>query len=264
MKPPLVESRSNSLVRLVRSVRDGDDKMSLFIEGQKLIEEALASKLPLRRVLCRPSEEKVVRGLLAEHKQVHVPIVFLSEDVLHFVSDTDSPQGTIALADRPKSESALPTTEATQSLIVVAAGIQNPQNLGNILRTSEAAGVEELWTIKGTVDPFSPKVIRGSSGSIFRLPVRTRLAWEDTVTYLKAHDIQSVAATADGKVTYDQVDWKKSSALFLGSEASGFSTRQLEALSQTIRIPMKGRVESLNVGTAAAICLFEAVRQKGQ
>ncbi len=263
MKPPLIDSRTNSLVRLFRSAREGEDESALFIEGPKMLEEALVSGVAVRRVGCVASEESATRKILEKYKKVHVPLVLLSEGILDFISDTETPQGCVALAERSKAEAGIPTDGWAQSLIVVACGIQHPQNVGNLLRTSEAAGVEEVWTLKGTADPFSPKVLRGSSGSAFRLPIRTKLLWEDTITFLKEKKIQCLTAVADGKERYDRVDWKKPTALFLGSEGSGFTAQQLEDLPQTIKIPMAGKVESLNVGTAAAVCLFEAVRQRG-
>jgi TrmH family RNA methyltransferase len=140
--------------------------------------------------------------------------------------------------------------------------VQLPQNVGALIRTAEGAGVSDIYMTGSSADAWGPKALRGSSGSAFRVPIRKVAALAEALSELKTQGVRSVAATQNGKTAYDKVDWKQPSAVVMGSEGSGFSVEELALFDETLRIPMKGRVESLNVGSAAAVCLFEAARQR--
>ena len=257
--PAQIDKRTDPLVRFLRKVRDGEDHERVFCEGLHLVEELIASHWPLQDVFCLPEMKDEVRMFLARRQNPDTPLRTIAPHVLSFVSDLESPPGVIAIG-RKRPVKAPPAEKA--SLVLVLAGVQNPQNVGAVLRTGEAAGVSEVWTTGGTADPFRPKALRASSGSAFRLPVIAAPSLAEVAAQVKARGVALLGATQNGKMDYDRVDWTKPSALVVGSEGKGFSDAELALFSQTVRIPMAGAVESLNVGNAAAICLFEAARQR--
>jgi tRNA G18 (ribose-2'-O)-methylase SpoU len=158
------------------------------------------------------------------------------------------------------SDAPIPAQSTGCFLILI--GAQLPQNVGAMLRTAEGAGVVEVWICEATTDPFGPKAVRGSSGSCFRVPVRVGMRLDQALERLQSAGITPVAATQNGTIDYDRFDWRKPAALVLGAEGTGFSTEQEALFTTKLRIPMAGKIESLNVATAAAVCLFEAARQR--
>jgi TrmH family RNA methyltransferase len=151
---------------------------------------------------------------------------------------------------------------AANPLLVVLHQINNPVNVGAIIRTAEAAGAIGVITTRNTSDPFSPKSLRGAMGSAFRLPIWSGRTFEEVVGWCRERGI--VTACADGEATtdYTDLDWTKATALMLGPESTGFTAEELMHADQSVKIPMQGLAESLNVSVAAGILLFEAARQR--
>ena len=140
--------------------------------------------------------------------------------------------------------------------------INNPVNVGAIIRTAEAAGASGAVATANTSDPFSPKALRGAMGSAFRLPIWFGPTYDEVVEWCRAHKIKNVCADADSDTSFTEVDWTNPTALIVGRESTGLSTKEIELADAAVRIPMKGSVESLNVSVAAGILLFEAARQR--
>ena len=261
MTDTVVQKRSHPAVLRLRDIRDGNDDRMVFCEGLKILEEAMKSSLRPEAVYCTVDSASDVKNLLAPTAG-RVPVTLLADDVMKFVSDLSSPPGVIGLIKRPALASDAPIPPSPKGCFLIVSGAQLPQNVGAMLRTAEGAGVAEVWICEATTDPFGPKAVRGSSGSCFRVPVRVGMKLDQALARLEAAGIAAVAATQNGTLDYDRFDWRKPAALVLGAEGAGFTTEQ-EALFKTrIRIPMAGKVESLNVATAAAVCLFEAARQR--
>jgi TrmH family RNA methyltransferase len=147
-------------------------------------------------------------------------------------------------------------------LVLVAVGIQNPGNVGALLRAAEAAGATGAYLAFGCADPFSWKALRGSMGSAFRLPHLRRVGARDVLERLAGRGLATIAATSSGEKRYDEVDLTRPVALVVGSEGAGLDEELLGAVSARVAIPMAGGVESLNVAVAAGILLFEAARQR--
>jgi len=166
----------------------------------------------------------------------------------------------VALAERPAFDEE--RIFAGQPLVVVAAGIQDPGNLGGIFRTAEAAGASGALLIEGTADPFSWKALRGSMGSALRLPHVRGLSPSDAIARLRARSLRVVATAATGGTPYTDFDWRGPVAILLGSEGAGLPEPLRRAAEALVTIPLHGSVESLNVGVAAGLLLFEAVRQR--
>lgn len=260
-----ITSRDNSLLRLARSVRDGKDTDYIFVEGLRLCEEARRSSLDLDAVIV--SEELLRKeraaGVIQELAQASRRAASISEKLLESISYTKTPQGIVVLARRPESsEARLSASIDKNSLLVVLHQINNPVNVGAILRTAEAAGAGGVITTRNTSDPFSPKSLRGAMGSAFRLPIWTGPGYEEMIDWCRERKIVTVCADAEASLSHTDFDWRRATALILGPESTGFTADEMENASQIVRIPMHGAVESLNVSVAAGILLFEAARQR--
>lgn len=260
-----VTSRDNSLLRQARAVRDGKNDDLIFVEGLRLSVEALRSQLEIEAVIV--SEELLRKEKAAdsitEISQASRRVAQVSEKLLESISYTKTPQGIIVLARRPESsEARLATKLSENSLVVVLHQINNPVNVGAILRTAEAAGATGFITTKNTSDPFSPKSLRGAMGSAFRLPAWRGASFMEAIKWCRRHRLGVIGADAESNVRHTDIDWTKASALVLGPESTGLTAEELGAADQTVSIPMQGDVESLNVSVAAGILLYEAARQK--
>jgi TrmH family RNA methyltransferase len=260
-----ITSRDNSLLRHARAARDGKTAETIFVEGLRLSEEALRSHLKIDAVIYSDQIAKKPRAaqLIRDLESVATKTVSVSEKLLESISYTKTPQGIVLLAGRPNiSETEFVATQTATPLLVVMHRINNPVNVGAILRAAEAAGADGVITTAGTADPFSPKSLRGAMGSAFRLPISTGGQLGKIIAWCRGRDLQMVCADVHATTSYTDVDWRKPSALVLGPESAGLSRDEIAMADVSVRIPMKGATESLNVAVAAGIILFEASRQR--
>lgn len=261
-----ITSRDNSLLRHARAVRDGKDNESIFVEGVRLCEEARRSNLKIEAVIYSDQIAKKDRAaqLIREFEEVATKSAFVSERLLASISYTKTPQGMIVLASRPNiAEKEFARRQKNSPLLVILHRINNPVNLGAILRTAEAAGVTGALTTAGTTDPFSPKSLRGAMGAAFRLPIWTDVDYDRAIEWCRKRAIRTICAHVKATRNYTGIDWRQPTALILGAESAGLSAEEIAAAKEAIRIPMKGLTESLNVAVAAGILLYEAQRQRG-
>jgi len=260
-----ITSRDNSLLRQVRAVRDGKIEEQIFVEGLRLCEEALRSQLEIEAVVV--SEELLRKeraaGVIQELSQASKRFASVSEKLLESVSYTKTPQGIIVLAVRPEaSESRLGSQLGSKPLLVVLHQINNPVNVGAILRTSEAAGAAGVIATRNTTDPFSPKSLRGAMGSAFRLPIWSGPSYVEMIDWCRQCGIATICSDVDATTSYTEIDWTGPSALILGRESTGLTPEELDLADHRVSIPMKGMAESLNVAVAAGVLLFESARQR--
>ena len=219
-----ITSRDNSLLRQVRAVRDGKIEELIFIEGLRLCEEAYRSDLGIEAVIV--SEELLRKeraaAAIGELSRVSKRTGSVSEKLLESVSYTKTPQGVIVLAQRPAaSEERLAASLDTGPLLVVLHQINNPVNVGAVVRTAEAAGATGVITTKNTSDPFSPKALRGAMGSAFRLPIWSGVEFEGMIEWCRKRGIVIVCADVEASTSYTELDWTGPSALVLGPESAG-------------------------------------------
>lgn len=258
-------SKDNALLKHARAVRDGKVDELIFVEGLRLCEEARLSKLSIEALIYSEefSRKPRAKEVIQELKEVATRSASMSEGLLASVSYTKTPQGVVVLAKRPRSAShdfALSLAEA--SLIVVMHRINNPVNVGAILRTAEAAGAHGAVATADTSDPFSPKSLRGAMGSAFRLPIWFGPTYDELISWCNRRKLATLCADGEGSTNYTEMDWTNGVALILGPESTGLSKDELDLADRSVRIPMSGSVESLNVSVAAGILLFEAARQR--
>lgn len=263
METPSITSRDNPLLQRVRAVRDGRDKSLIFVEGLRLCEEALTSNLEIEAVIYSDqiAEKERAKAFLSKVASVSARIAGVSEKLLGTISFTKTPQGMILLAARPNTARDIASNHSIP-LLVVMHRINNPVNVGAIIRTAEAAGVTGVIATKDTSDPYSPKSLRGAMGSAFRLPIWYGPSYDDVIHWCAERRIRTIGADAAAEDDYINVNWQQSCALILGPESDGLSEVELKATSQTVKVPMKGSVESLNVAVSSGVLLYEAARQR--
>jgi TrmH family RNA methyltransferase len=260
-----IGSPTNSLVKVYRralakgTTRDG----WLAVEGPFLVEEALDAAPAVRThsVLVAESSwakfARLMERLPAEAEAVQVPDRLFAQ-----VAQTQNPQGIAGLVELPPYN--LDTILRGQNLLVlVACGLQDPGNLGTLMRSAAAFGASALFTLHESVSPFSPKAVRSSAGAIFRLPVLAGLAANELLHRLRAAQVRIIAADRHSPSPLHQADLKGSLAILVGREASGLSPEIAREASLLLSIPIRPGMDSVNVATAASVFLYEAARQRG-
>jgi TrmH family RNA methyltransferase len=254
----VVTSRANARVKQLRAATSGNARLSgglVAIEGETLVNEALRSGLLLKTVFVSERRE-VPRGLPAG-----VEILRCSNDVLQSAVETQSPQGIAALV-LPKQWELADTLKGTP-LLLVAVGLQDPGNVGTLIRSAEAFGATGVLTTLGTVSAWNQKALRASAGSIFRMPVVA--VTETELLGLKDRGIRLLAAVAAGQdvIAAGVASFAEACALLIGNEGAGLAQKFVDMADQRITIPCPGPVESLNAAIAGSLLLYEASRQRG-
>lgn len=187
----------------------------------------------------------------------------VSDDVFKRLSDTQAPQGILCLMKMPKYElDNMLCADKKSPLIMMVEDMQDPGNLGTIMRTGEGAGIDGLIMTKNTVDIFNPKAVRATMGSIYRVPFIITDDILSMICELKKRSVKVYAAHLDGSADYDECDYTGASAFIIGNEAGGLRRETADIADCRIRIPMKGQVESLNAAASSAVLAYEAVRQR--
>jgi TrmH family RNA methyltransferase len=262
----MITSRDNSLLRHARAVRDGKEPALIFVEGLRLCEEALASGLSLEAVIYSEeiARKERPRELIKALEELGAKSASVSEKLLESISYTKTPQGVVLLASRPASDEAgFKARQPAAPLLVLMHGINNPVNVGAIMRVAEAAGATGVIHTLHTADPFSPKALRGAMGSSFRLPIWADADYANVIDWCRRAKIEILAADINATMTHVEADWRVPCAIILGPESTGLTPEEIRAAGQAIRVPMHRNVQSLNVSVAAGVILYEAARQRG-
>ncbi|HEV2397225.1 MAG TPA: RNA methyltransferase [Candidatus Sulfotelmatobacter sp.] len=262
-----IEGRHNPLVKEVRQAFARGERTETgecAIEGVRILEEAIRSGLRFRAVLFRESAQNVAERLLPQIGS-HVETLLLPDKVFDSAVPSDTPQGVAALV-RVREFSVDDLLERLQiGPVVVVVGLQDPGNLGTILRSAEAFGSAGVVLGEGTVSPFNSKVIRASAGSIFRLPAvvaKSAGGLESVSAKLRHAGVRLIATSSHKGTPIDQARLTGSSAIFIGSEGSGLPRDLMAQVDELIAIPHTTHVESLNAGVATSIVLYESARQR--
>lgn len=259
-----ISSRDNPKIKFVRAVRDGKERDFIFLEGLRLAEEVLRSDLPVKDILYTESFAASERGQeFLKNQQTNSAEV--AEKIFDSIADTKSSQGIIVIAAKPEqSKQAIEINLARikSPLVLLLHQINNPSNLGAILRTAEAVGIAGIITTRNSADVFTTKALRGAMGASLRLPVWTNTDFYEVLEWSSQRNLKSVCADVHSKKSYTQIDWQIGRLLIVGSEGHGLSEAERAAADESLIIPMENGVESLNLAVACGVILFEAARQK--
>ena len=258
-----IEGRHNALVKELRAAfAHGELTPDGYcaIEGMRVLDEAIRSGLKFKAVFFRASAENRAERLLPQ-LAAHVETLLLPDKLFASAVPSETPQGVAALVRcKPfKLEDVLEKSQAGP--LVAIAGVQDPGNLGTILRSAEAFGAGGVLLGEGTVSPFNSKVIRASAGSVFRLPiVQGKLA--GALGQMRERGLRLIATSSHKGTPLDHATLAGPLAIFIGSEGAGLPQDLLREMTEIVAIPHSPNVESLNAGVAASIVLYEAARQK--
>ncbi|ESA34334.1 trna rrna methyltransferase [Leptolyngbya sp. Heron Island J] len=250
-------STKNPLAKQFRKLHQAKERRRqhvFLLEGTHLVQEACAVEYPLIQVAVTQAWCRSHSELLGQLQRLVPDIRLVSPEVLSSMGTTVSPDGILAIARRL----ALPVGSNSVSLGVALEQLQNPGNLGTVIRTAAAVGCDRIWLTANSVDIDHPKVLRATAGQWFRLPMQTLSTLED----LKSLDAQLVATTPTASVDYWDLDLRQPTVFLMGNEGAGLSQQAMELATHQVKIPQAAEVESLNIAIATAVLLYEAKRQR--
>lgn len=262
MPAPTLTSRRHPLVARCRDAADGHAD-EVLLDGPHLVAEALVARTPLLAVLISEGVEHrpEISALLARAEAAAVPVHLVTPAVLDAASPTRSPAGVVALA-RLALRDVDALLASVPALVTVAVDVQDPGNLGTLMRSSEAVGATGLIAAGTTAHPFGWRALRGSMGSALRLPVARESDALAALTRLRGEGVTIVALSADAGMSFDEAVFTGPVAICAGAEGQGLSSDVLALADVRVAIAMYPPVESLNVGVATSLVLFEAMRQR--
>ena len=260
-----LSSKDNNVIKNLHSLGDPKHRrqeQSFLIEGVKMVEEGLRDKAGVKMVVAAPSlVQHHGKGVLKLAESMGVDILWISERLMDMLSESKTPQPVMAVVKiREHAEKEL--LAHPSGLIVVAHQLQDPGNLGTIIRTAEAVGAAGVAVTPNSVDPFNAKAVRASMGSILRMPVVHIGNLSAFIEECKQKGFQTVATTLTGEKAHFDIDLTKPTAVILGQEGAGLPQNIMADIDLRVRIPMAETIDSLNVAAAAAIILYEALRQR--
>lgn len=258
----IITSKDNETIKHIRKLKEKkyrDEYGEYIVEGIKLINEAIEEKQEVKTIIicdnCNKTDEINQSSLyeVAKHKCIYV-----DEKVFHSITEVQNPQGILAVIGKQSNKAEI---DFSEDVIVVLDDIQDPGNLGTILRTVDSVGLKQIIVSKKSGDVFNSKVVRSTMGAIFRVNVIESENLEYTIKQLKKHKFTVVSTSLNTDKSIYDIEYKKT-VIVIGNEANGVSKEIQEISDQKIKIPMLGKTESLNASVATGIVLYEYVRQK--
>lgn len=262
-----ITSKDNSFVKHLRDLSDPKHRKReqvFLIEGVKMVEEALREKTGVHLVIASPTlVQHHGKGVIKLAESRSIDILWISEKLMDVVSESKTPQPVLAVVEmKEHGEDELLSHDSR--LIVICHRLQDPGNLGTIIRTVEAVGAAGIALTPHTVDPYSAKAVRASMGSILRIPAVRLRDGKAFMKQCKQSGFQSVAAVVTGEKSPIDIDFRKPTVIILGQEGAGLPQDIMADVDLRVRIPMAGTIDSLNVAISAAVILYEALRQRMQ
>lgn len=249
----MITSKNNDFIKHVKSLHQKkfrDMYNEYFVEGIKLVNEAIDEKREIYKIIICDDIFK------NEFNNRNYEIEHVNENVFKFISDTDTPQGIMAIIKMTKND------DNFEDVIFALDNIQDPGNLGTIIRTLDCAGIKTLLLSNGTVDLYNPKVIRSTMGAIFRVNCIENVDLVSKLSELKNKEYKVVVTALDAKISHYELDFKDKYIIVIGNESKGVSKNVQDLADIKVKIPMLGRTESLNASVAASLIAYEFVREK--
>jgi RNA methyltransferase, TrmH family len=255
----MITSPQNPKLKLIRALqgraKERRETGAFLAEGVRLVEEAVNANWPMRFALFDETLNERGRSQVESLRSRGVDVEEISTSLMRSLSETESPQGILAVLN----EFQLPIPESP-NFILISDQIRDPGNLGTLLRTAAAAGVQAMLLPPETTDAFAPKVLRSGMGAHFSLPIHS-LTWDEINQVVKSAGLNAFLADMDGQSCWE-TDLCQPLALIIGNEAEGASESARQLANQKISVPMYGMIESLNAGVAGSVLIFEVIRQR--
>ncbi len=260
----VITSNKNQILKEVKSLKikkNRDEKNRFFIEGTRFFEEALNSDCKILSVFFSESflENDCSKALTEDKRLESIPAYLICDKLFNEISDTKNPQGILCIIEKiAQNDSEI---LAAAKFTILLDEITDPGNMGTIIRTADAAGLDVIMLSNKCADVYNPKVLRATMGSIFHIPIVREDDITKAINMLKSNGVKIFASHLDATEVYFETDLTGKVAVIIGNEANGVSDEALSLADELIKIPMPGDAESLNASVAAAIIAFERVRQ---
>lgn len=258
----VITSKENETVKTIKKLKDKKyrDETGLYIiEGIKMLEEAIEEKARIRKIIiceeCLKAEDLEQKVL---YEIAKYNCIYVNSKVFNSLTDVVAPQGIMAVIEKPNKDIKI---KYDQDIILALDGIQDPGNLGTILRTADSVNLKQIIVTKNTADSYNPKVVRSTMGAILRIKIIETDDLAKTLKEAKKNKFKIVATSLDTNNSIYDIDYNKK-VIVIGNEANGVSKEIQELADNKVKIPMLGKTESLNASVATGIMLYEYVRQK--
>lgn len=258
----VITSKDNELIKHIKKLKDKkerDQSNEYIIEGIKLIKEAIQENAKIKQIIiCDDCErtESIEKDSMYEIAKQNC--IYVTNKVFNSITEVTNPQGILAIIEKQNKEEQIDTT---QEIILALDDIQDPGNLGTILRTADSIGLTQILVSKGTADCYNPKVVRSTMGAIFRVKIIECEDLEKTLKEMKKHKYEITVTSLQTENSIYDITYNKK-AIVIGNEANGVRKEIQDMADKKIKIPMLGKTESLNASVATGIILYEYVRQK--
>ena len=258
----IISSKDNEIVKQIKKLKDKkyrDIENAYIVEGIKLVKEALQENANIKQiVLCDDCEkvENISKELMYEIAKHNC--IYVTNKIFKYISEVQAPQGILAVIEKNNANGEI---DYNEDIIVALDDIQDPGNLGTILRTVDSIGLKQILVSKGTADSYNPKVVRSTMGAIFRVKIIECENLEQTLKEIKKHKFKIVVSSLQTDNSVYDIKYNKI-VVVIGNEANGVEKSIQEISDEKIKIPMLGKTESLNASVATGIILYEYVRQK--
>lgn len=256
-----ISSKDNSLIKRLKKLKEKkyrDEYGEYVIEGIKLIKEAVQENADIKHiVVCDGCDNSEMIESHLKYEMARLDFIYVPENIFKMISAVESPQGILAVIGKPNKEG----ISLDEDIILALDDIQDPGNLGTILRTADSVGLKQILISKGTADIYNPKVVRSTMGAIFRVKVIECEDLKQTLKNLQEKEYKVVCTSLKAKKSIYQIEYKKK-IIVIGNEANGVSKEIQNLADEKVIIPMLGKTESLNASVATGVILYEYVRQK--
>ena len=258
----VITSKDNDIVKKIRKLKDKKyrDELGVYvIEGIKVIEEAINENVEIEKiVICEDCTEASIIPQKLMYAIAKYNCIYVSKKVFEVLTDVVAPQGILAIVRRPEKNEKI---DYNAELILALDGIQDPGNLGTILRTADSVNLNQIIVTKNTADCYNPKVVRSTMGAILRIKIIETESLVNTLKEAKKNKYKIVATSLDTQNNIYDIDYNKK-VIVIGNEANGVTKEVQSMADNKVKIPMLGKTESLNASVATGIMLYEYVRQK--
>ena len=257
-----ITSKDNEIIKHIKKLKEKkyrDQYNEFIIEGTKMIEEALEEKAKIKSIIiCDDCKNQGAIPSDLMYEIAKLDCIYVSEKVFNTITDVINPQGIMAVLEKPVSSENV--IDYNNEIFLILDNIQDPGNMGTILRTADSLNIKQIIVSKGSADVYNLKVVRSTMGAIFRVKVIETENLVKTIKEIKKHKITVYATDLKTDKSIYDIDYNKS-AIIIGNEANGVSEDVLKEASERIKIPMLGKTESLNAAVATSVILYEAYRQ---
>lgn len=258
----VISSKDNELIKHVRKLKDKkyrDENNEYIIEGVKLIEEAVKERAKIKKIIiCDETTRtyEIPTNIMLEIAKYEC--IYVTNKIFNLITEVANPQGIMAVIEKGSKENEI---DFSQDIIVALDDVQDPGNLGTILRTIDSIGLTQVIVSKETVDAFNPKVVRSTMGAIFRVKIIETNNLQDTIKKIRKHHFKLMVTSLQTDNSIYDIEFKKK-IIVIGNESNGVSKVIQDMADEKAKIPMLGKTESLNASVAAGVVMYEYVRQK--